>query len=287
VDDATSDDRFARDPYLTDLDCCSLLTVPILSRGRLRALLLLENRLIRGAFTTERLDAVKLIAGQLAASLDNAQLYAELTASRARIVATADQTRRRIERDLHDGAQQRLVHTIITLKLARGALAGVDGPGPKFVGEALENAEQANEELRELAHGIHPGILRSGGLRPALGTLARRSIVPVTVEVRTDARLPEHLEVTAYFVVSEALTNAAKHAHASRVQVNVDTAGGDLLLSISDDGVGGADLTRGTGLVGLKDRVEATGGRIALHSPRGAGTSLRIELPLSATNDGL
>ena len=114
VGDATRDDRFARDPYFTDVDCCSLLAVPILSRGTLRAVLLLENRLIRGAFTTDRLDAVKLIAGQLAVSLDNAQLYAELTASRARIVATADHTRRRIERDLHDGAQQRLVSLALT-----------------------------------------------------------------------------------------------------------------------------------------------------------------------------
>ena len=282
VTDATRDDRFARDPYLADLACCSLLAVPILSRGALQAVLLLENRLIRGAFTTERLDGVKLVAGQLAVSLDNAQLYAELTTSRARIVAAADQARRRIERDLHDGAQQRLVHAIVTLKLARPALADVDGEGPELVDEALENAERANEELRELAHGIHPSILTSGGLGPALQALARRSAIPVTLEVRTDARLPEHVEVTAYFVVSEALTNAAKHAHASYVQVTIDTADGDVRLSISDDGVGGADPTRGSGLVGLKDRVEALGGTLTVQSHPGQGTHLIAEVPLNA-----
>jgi signal transduction histidine kinase/predicted Ser/Thr protein kinase len=282
VTDATRDDRFARDPYLADLACCSLLAVPILSRGTLQAVLLLENRLIRGAFTTERLAGVKLVAGQLAVSLDNAQLYAELTTSRARIVAAADQARRRIERDLHDGAQQRLVHAILTLKLARAALAGVDGEGPELVDEALENAERANEELRELAHGIHPSILISGGLGPALQALARRSAIPVTLEVRTDARLPEHVEVTAYFVVSEALTNAAKHAHASYVQVAVDTADGHVRLSISDDGVGGADPTRGSGLVGLKDRVEALGGTLIVQSRPGQGTRLIAEVPLNA-----
>src|SRR4051794_37796654 len=282
VSDATRDDRFARDPYFADLECCSLLAVPILSRGALRAVLLLENRLIRGAFTTERLEGVKLVAGQLAVSLDNAQLVAELTTSRARIVAAADQARRRIERDLHDGAQQRLVHAIVTLKLLRNALAGVDGEGPELVDEAIENAERANEELRELARGIHPSILTSGGLGQALPALARRSAIPVTLEVRSDARLPEHVEVTAYFVVSEALTNAAKHAHASSVQVVVDTADGDVRLSISDDGVGGADLTRGSGLVGLKDRVEALGGTLIVHSRPGQGTRLIAAVPLNA-----
>ena len=180
VDDATRDDRFARDPYFTDVDCCSLLAVPILSRGTLRAVLLLENRLIRGAFTTERLDAVKLIAGQLAVSLDNAQLYAELTASRARIVAAADQTRRRIERDLHDGAQQRLVSLALQgcgrrrrrcrPRLASSRRSWTTWP-PRLT--------SALDELRELARGIHPAILAEGGLRPALKALARRCSVPV------------------------------------------------------------------------------------------------------------
>jgi signal transduction histidine kinase len=281
VADATGDDRFTRDPYFTDRSCCSLLAVPILRRGTLRAVLILENRLIRGAFSTERLDAVKLIAGQLAVSLDNTQLYAELASSRARIVAAGDQARRRIGRDLHDGAQQRLVHTILTLKLAQQALDH-GGPVAEFVGEALENAERGFNETRELAHGLHPTMLSSGGLAPALDALTGRSGIPVTLDLRTDARLPERVEVTAYYVVSEALTNAAKHSNASVVEVTVDTIDGEFRLSVSDDGVGGADLTRGSGLVGLKDRVEAIGGTFTVQSRPGQGTRLAVEVPINA-----
>ena len=218
-------------------------------------------------------------------AIANAEAQAALTASRARIVAAADAARRRIERDLHDGAQQRFVHTIVTLKLARGALADVGGEGPELVDEALENAERATEELRELAHGIHPSILTSRGLGPALEALARRSDIPVTLKLPTDARLPEHVEVTAYFVVSEALTNAAKHAHASCVQVTIDAADGDARLSISDDGVGGADPTRGSGLAGLKDRVEAIGGTLTVQSRPGQGTRLIAEVPVNADSE--
>jgi signal transduction histidine kinase len=280
VGDATEDERFARDPYFAGLTCCSLLALPILSRGELRALLVLENRLIRSAFTAERLDAVKLIAGQLAVSLDNAESRAELTASRARVVAAADQARRRIERDLHDGAQQGFVNTILMLDLARRALAGVSGQAPVLLAEALEQAKRANQQLRELAHGIHPGIVRAGGLGPALEELTGRCPIPVTLDMHPQARLAEHIEVTAYLVVSEALTNAAKHAHASRVQVTVETADGDVRLSVADDGVGGADPSRGSGLVGLKDRVEAVGGRLSVHSRPGQGTRLLATLPL-------
>jgi signal transduction histidine kinase len=281
VADATGDDRFTRDPYFTDRSCCSLLAVPILRRGTLRAVLMLENRLIRGAFSTERLDVVKLIAGQLAVSLDNTQLYTELASSRARIVAAGDQVRRRIGRDLHDGAQQRLVHTIITLKLAQRALD--DGrPVAEFVGEALENAERGLHETRELAHGLHPRVLSSGGLAPALHALAGRSGIPLRFDLRTDARLPERVEVTAYYVVSEALTNAAKHSNASVVEVTVGTIDGEFRLSVSDDGVGGADLTRGSGLAGLKDRVEAIGGTLTVRSRPGQGTRLDLEVPITA-----
>ena len=272
VDDATADDRFARDPYFAGVSCCSLLALPILSRGALRALLVLENRLIRGAFTAERLDAVKLIASQLAVSLDNAESRAALTASRARVVAAADQARRQIQRDLHDGAQQRFVHTIVSLELACRALADVPGEGPQLVTTALENAQRANQELRELAHGIHPGIIRAGGLKPALKELAHRSPIPVTLDVQTTAWLSEPTEITAYFVVSETLTNAAKHAHAAHVHVSLQTADGHVRLSITDDGIGGADPTRGTGLIGLKDRVEAIGGTLTVHSPPDNGT---------------
>ena len=281
VADATRDDRFARDPCFAGATCCSLLAVPILSRGTLRAVLLLENRLIRGAFTAERLDAVRLIAGQLAVGLDNVQLYAELTTSRARIVAAADQTRRRIERDLHDGAQQRLVSLALQLRAAQAAvppeLAEIGGQ----LDRAVAVATSALDELREIARGIHPAILADGGLRPALRALARRSPVPVSVEVGPEGRLPEQVEVSAYYVVAEALTNAARHAHASAVHVRADLAGDVLRITVRDDGAGGAGFAGGTGLAGLKDRVEALGGRIFLDSPPGAGTSLRVELPLT------
>ena len=447
VGDATGDDRFSRDPYFTDITFCSLLAVPILSRGALRAVLLLENRLIRGAFTTGRLDAVNLIAGQLAVSLDNAQLYAEyrriadqqaalrrvatlvaraappqevfaavaaesgwllavdfavlvrfdssdtlevvgtwtstgapaptpvggrvplggrnvttavwrtgrpridyddtisgaigqaatrdwgvrssvgvpvsvegrlwgaivvastggeflpadaemrlagftellataianagaqaeVTASRARIVAAADQARRRIERDLHDGAQQRLVSLALKLRAAQATVP------PELGGqldEAVAEATGALEELTEIARGIHPAVLAERGLGAALKALARRSPIPVDLQVRADERLPEPVEVSAYYVVAEALTNAAKHSGASAVSVEVEAAGEALRVAVRDDGAGGADLARGTGLVGLKDRVEALGGRILLDSRRGAGTSLQTEFPL-------
>jgi signal transduction histidine kinase len=458
VADATADDRFARDPYFTGVACCSLLAVPILSRGLLRAVLLLENRLIRGAFTAGRLDAVRLIAGQLAGSLDNAQLYAdfrriadeqatlrrvatlvahgappdevfaavaeevgrlvmadfavliryeqqnlevvgqwtkttpggpaptgvgtwlplggrnvstlvhqtgqparidyeegsgvisqvagddwgfrssvgvpvsvegrlwgvmivafadeellpsdiekrlagftelvataianagaqaEVIASRARIVAAADQARRRIERDLHDGAQQRLVTLALQLRRAQAAvppeLAELGGQLDRVVA----GVAGALDELREIARGIHPAILADGGLRPALRTLARRCPIPVRVDVRLDGRLPERVEVSAYYVVAEALTNAARHARASAVSVEAGVTGDVLRIAIHDDGAGGASFTGGTGLAGVKDRVEALGGRIFLDSPAGAGTSLRVELPLTSASTGV
>jgi len=455
VADVTRDDRFARDPYYTDVDRCSLLAVPILSRDALRAVLLLENRLVRAAFTTGRLDAVKLIGGQLAVSLDNAQLYAEsrqiageqaalrrvatlvaraappgevftavteeagrllgadfailnryapdgaeavvsvwagngippvvagdrelvggrnvtslvfetgqparidsydgatgpvgdialeagvrasvgapvsiagelwgvmivasrseplpadtearlagftelaatavanaearaeVTASRARIVAAADHARRRIEQDLHDGAQQPLVTLALRLRAARAAVP----PALRELGAELDRATAvtavALDELREIARGIHPAVLAKGGLRLALNALARRSPVPVDLRVSTGGRLPEPVEVSAYYLVAEALTNTAKHARASAVAVEAEVVGDLLVVAVRDDGVGGAYLAGGTGLAGLKDRVEALGGRIVLHSPLGAGTSLRAELPLTAANDGV
>jgi signal transduction histidine kinase len=208
--------------------------------------------------------------------------------SRARIVAAADQARRRIERDLHDGAQQRLVSLALRLRAARAAVPPEIGELGTELDHAAAEATDALDELREIARGIHPAILAGGGLRPALKTLARRSPVRVDLDIRADERLPEQVEVSAYYVVAEALTNAAKHARASAVTVNVeaDAAGAMLRVAVRDDGVGGADFSRGTGLVGLKDRVEALGGRIFLESPPGAGTSLRAELPL-ASNGGI
>jgi predicted ATPase/signal transduction histidine kinase len=289
VADATRDDRFARDPYFTDLDCCSLLAVPILSRASPRAMLLLENRLIRGAFTAERLDSVKLIAGQLTVSLDNARLYGELTTSRARIVAAADQARQRIERDLHDGAQQRLVSLALRLRAVQAGAPPDSGELSAQLDSLVNEVTSALDELRELARGIHPVVLVEGGLHAAVEALAQRSTVPVELNVAVEGRLPEQVEIAAYYTVSEALTNAAKHAAASAVQVQVDIIerdGADLLrVEVRDDGRGGA-VAQGTGLLGLKDRVEALGGRILLDSPPGSGTTLRLELPLTAPNGG-
>ncbi|MEU7874541.1 AAA family ATPase [Dactylosporangium sp. NPDC049140] len=456
VADATRDDRFARDPYFADVTCCALLAVPIISRGALQAVLLLENRLIRTAFTTDRLDGVKLIAGQLTVSLDNAQLYAafrriadeqaalrrvatlvargiepelvfaavagevatllgadgtavvrfdadgqatvmggygfehahaglrgkpgedsamasvqatgraarrdtydptyrwtlhaatdsspgettptavrsavaspivvegrlwgainvgsrherlpqdaeqrladftelvataiantesraELTLSRARIVAAADQSRRRIERDLHDGAQQQLVSLALRLRMAQAALPPELDTLAAQLDQAVADATGALDGLREISHGIHPAILTDSGLGPALRSLARRSPIPVELNLHTQDRLPEPIEVSAYYIVAEALTNAAKHARATTATITVetDTTGNHLYVTIHDDGIGGADFTRGTGLLGLKDRAEALGGRLILHSTPGTGTNLRAELPLT------
>jgi len=209
-------------------------------------------------------------------------LVDELAASRRRIVATADETRRRIERNLHDGAQQHLVQTIFTLRRARQALSDGSEDVGELVEQAVATTENANDELRELARGIHPAALSEGGLAPALRTIARRSPIPVELDLRTEDRLPDRIEVTAYYVVSEALANAGKHSNASAVQVTLDAVDGDVRLAISDDGVGGAESAGGSGLVGLKDRVEAAGGRLTVESPPGGGTCLTVELPLAA-----
>jgi signal transduction histidine kinase len=218
----------------------------------------------------------------VATAVANAESGAELAASRRRVVTAADEARRRIERDLHDGAQQRLVHAVIMLKLAQRAFREGDGKAQSLVDEALQHAERGIDDMRELAHGIHPRILFSGGLGPALETLARHSPVRATVVAQTDARLPEPVEVTAYYVASEALTNAAKHARASEVRITVAVEDRWLVLTIRDDGVGGADPSQGSGLVGLADRVAALGGALAVHSEPGAGTVLTAQIPVVA-----
>jgi signal transduction histidine kinase len=448
VSDATADDRFARDPYFTDVDCCALLALPILNRGTLQALLLLENRLIRGAFTAERLDAVKLIAGQLAISYDHAHLYAQfrriadeqaalrrvatlvaeggsptavfdavaaemerlvdadrvtlgryepgeqvtvvadrrgpeaygiqpgmrishegenvttivrrterparidyaktvrgviadvtrgrgtrvavgapivvecrlwgvisaawsgeelppagiedrmalcaqllgtaianadsraqLTASRARLLAAGDEARRKVARDLHDGAQQQLVLTVMTLLAAREALAENDGTADTLIGDALEQVEQATVEVRELAHGMLPGVLTGGGLKAAVNAVARRLDLPVQVDVPA-GRFAPGIEASAYFIVAEALTNVVKHADATRAEVRAAVADGTLRVEVRDDGVGGAD-PGGHGLVGIGDRAIALGGRLDIQSPPGGGTLVAATLPLA------
>ncbi|HEX6713724.1 MAG TPA: GAF domain-containing protein [Thermoleophilaceae bacterium] len=209
----------------------------------------------------------------------NAESRAELTASRARLVAAATEARRRIQRDLHDGAQQRLVSTVVTLKLARQELGEVPAPAATLLDDALAHAEGASRELRELAHGILPSALSRGGLRAGVDALVARVDVPISVEV-TCERLPAELEATAYFIVAEALTNTVKHADAANAQIAAVVDGGVLRLVVRDDGVGGAQSDGGSGLLGLHDRVAAMNGDLRIESPRGAGTVVAATLPV-------
>jgi signal transduction histidine kinase len=430
VADATGDVRFARDTYFADIGACSLLAVPIVDRGALQAVLVLEHHLSRDAVTTERPDVVKLIAGQIAASLDNAPLYSDyrriadeqaalrrvttlvaqgpppaavfdavaaeirwlldadgttlgrfepgdeltvvahrgsegsdlptgmrfshrmehfeaahgpirnylcdrgvrasagapiivdgmpwgvavaywtceesvpadteerigqlakllgtaianadsreqLLTSRARLLAAGDEARRRVVRDLHDGAQQRLVHTIVSLKLAQRALQGNEADAKSLVDEALHAAEQGLSELRQLAHGILPAILTRGGLRAAVDAIVQRLDVMADVDI-PDQRLPAEIEASAYFIVTEALTNIVKHARATRAVVSTSIEHGTLRVEVRDDGIGGADSSS-PGLMGMSDRVAALRGRLELTSPPGDGTTVIATLPI-------
>ena len=218
----------------------------------------------------------------LGTAIANTQSRTELSASRARIVTAADETRRRLERDLHDGIQQRLV----SLALKAGTIATMTSqPVDKIQGELSLLADglgTALDELREVSHGIHPAILSEAGLGPALEALARRSAVPVELDLNLGPRLGEHIEAAGYYLASEAITNVAKHAQASFINMRVDGCDGALTLSIQDDGIGGADPSRGSGIIGLKDRVEALGGTISVLSPPGHGTALHVRLPAHA-----
>jgi signal transduction histidine kinase len=195
-------------------------------------------------------------------------------------VATADATRRRIERNLHDGAQQHLVSLALDLRAAEAAAPPGTGDLVKQLDQVATGLDGVLDELREIARGLHPAILADGGLRPAIKTLARRSAVPVDLDIQIDRRLPEPVETAAYYTVAEALTNAAKHARATTAQVEVAESDDILHVRVRDNGSGGANFSAGSGLAGLKDRAEALGGHLRLHSPPGAGTTLEITLPL-------
>ncbi len=230
---------------------------------------------------------VKAAAGAAALALENARLHAELRAqlarvqeSRARIVAAADDERRRIERDLHDGAQQRLVALALQLRAAQRRLGSVDGVD-QVLSSAVDELQQAVTELRELAHGVHPSVLTQNGLGAALEALADKAPVPVTVATVPEGRLPEAVEGTAYFVVCEALANAVKHSGASGVTISAGRRDGLLLVEVIDDGVGGADPS-GSGLSGLADRVEARGGRLRVDSRPSVGTRIVAEIPCAS-----
>jgi signal transduction histidine kinase len=208
----------------------------------------------------------------VATAIANAEGKSELAAS--------DETRRRIERDLHDGTQQRLVSLGLAVRAAEASVPPERDDLREELSHVAQGLAEAVEDLQEISRGIHPAILTKGGLGPALRTVARRSPIPVDLDLTMDVRLPEPIEVAAYFVASEALANAAKHSQASRIDLSLEQGDGSLVLSIRDDGVGGADATRGSGLVGLADRVEALGGSIRADSRHGEGTQITVELPL-------
>jgi signal transduction histidine kinase len=232
------------------------------------------------AFPPSAEQRVSDFADLIAIAIANVQARAELTTSRARIVAAADDTRRRIERDLHDGAQQRLVSLGLRLRLAEESVPPEQMALREQISDVVAGLVDVSDELREMSRGIHPAILSKGGLGPALRTLARRSTTPVNLDVAVPRRLPDYVEIAGYYVVAEALTNATKHAQASQVHLAVKTEGDYLYLSIRDDGIGGADAGKGSGLIGLVDRVEALGGRIDITSHPGDGTSLDVVIPL-------
>jgi PAS domain S-box-containing protein len=257
----------------------SSVAAPIVVEGRLWGLITAswKGEQSPPAGTEERMSR---FAQLLDTAIANAEARAELMASRARLVAASDEARRRFERDLHDGVQQRLV--LLSLEVRSAEAMGP--PDNEELAEQLAHVRkglaEALDDLRELSRGIHPAILSEGGLVPALKALARRSAVPVQLDLAIAERLAEHVEIGAYYVVSEALTNAVKHARASKVDVHARSLDGVLELKIDDDGIGGADPSRGSGLTGLADRVEALGGTIWITSPPGEGTSLRVELSL-------
>jgi signal transduction histidine kinase len=220
----------------------------------------------------------------VAMAIANAESRAELEASKARIISATDETRRRIERDLHDGIQQQLLSLLLELRSAEAAVPSEMGELRAHHARMERGLDSVLTELREISRGIHPAILTEAGLGPTLKTLARRSALPVELELRYQRRLPEHVAVAAYYVVSEALTNAAKHAQASVVKIDVVEQDAIVKLVIRDDGVGGADPSHGTGLAGLADRIEALGGRLEIVSPAGSGTTLSIEIPVEGQN---
>ena len=219
--------------------------------------------------------------GLVAVALSNAEAREQLTASRSRIVQAGDAERRRLERNLHDGAQQRLVALALALRMAQAKLPNDPGAANELLDSASEELALGLEELRELARGIHPAILTDRGLAPALEALAARATVPVEVNGLPSERLPEPIEAAAFYVVAESLTNVAKYASAQSARVDLARDDGLLVVEVSDDGVGGADSAKGSGLRGLTDRVEALGGSLKVSSEAGRGTTVRAELPCS------
>ena len=258
----------------------SVVGAPIYVAGRLWGALMITSELAH-AFPAGTEARINSFAELVTAALANVDAREQLAASRARIVEAADAARRRIERDLHDGAQQRLVSLALNLRLLQSSLEP-NSAATRELAAARAELDAALEELRELARGIHPSILTDRGLEAALAAVASRSTVPVEIDLANCGKLPLSVQTTAYFVVAEALTNASKHAHSDRIEVRVVVGDGLAMVEVRDDGAGGVDPARGSGLSGLADRVSALGGTLQIESPAGAGTTIRARIPVTA-----
>jgi signal transduction histidine kinase len=258
----------------------SVVGAPIHVAGRLWGGIMVTSECPH-AFPPDTEQRIADFAELVTAALANVEARAELAASRARIVEAADDARRRIERDLHDGAQQRLVSLALSLGLLQSSL-DPDSEAAHELAAARTELDRALEELRELARGIHPSVLSDRGLEAALAALAGRAPVPVELELEGCKDLPPALQTTAYFLVSEALTNAFKHARCDRVEVGVQVEDGCATVEVRDDGIGGTDPARGSGLRGLADRVSALGGELEIESPPGRGTTVRARIAVAA-----
>lgn len=258
----------------------SALGAPIIVDGRIWGALVIGSSQ-REPMPAETEARIGDFADLVATAISNAETRAELTASRARIVTAGDQARRRFERDLHDGAQQRLVSLGLEMRAVEASVPAEQQQLRAQLSNVVDGLSGVSMELQEISRGIHPAILSKGGLGPAIKALARRSAIPVELDLNVNRRLPESIEVAAYYVVAEALTNAAKHAQASEVSVSAVAADDELQLTISDDGVGGAVAGAGSGLIGLKDRVAALAGRLEIFSPAGSGTTLKAVIPFT------
>jgi GAF domain-containing protein len=253
---------------------------PIVVEGRLWGVLFLHAKQTRRPFPRDAESRLTGFTELVATAVANAESRAALAASRARIVTAADEARRRIERDLHDGTQQQLVSLMLDVRAVQATVPPQLAELESGLSRIAERVTGVFDQVREISHGIHPAILSERGLQAALKALARRSAVPVELGLHVERRLPDHAEVAAYYAVSEALANAAKHARASAVQVELCADDATARLTVRDNGIGGADPALGTGLVGLSDRIEAVGGTLQVTSPTGGGTTLLIEIPL-------
>ena len=281
IDGATLESR----PKLSrDWDVRSAVASPIIVEGRCWGGISVASR--RGPFSLDTERRMVEFTEIVATAIANAESRAQLAASRARVVAATDETRRRLERNLHDGAQQRLVSLALELRLGQATVPEELPALRAGMGQVAEGLTEVLQELREISRGIHPSILTEGGLGPALRTLARRSAIPVELHVDTESRYPPPVEVAAYYVVSEALANTTKHARAAQADVIVAERDSTLRVSVSDEGVGGAEPLRGSCLTGLRDRVEALGGSIGVTSPVGHGTMIQVSLPIEWTESG-